>query len=270
MTHSLQHSVKLLSASMFLIATSGLPAASVVNWTVRENAFAGGSTPASDLNTASPVVGDGTSNSADGSSIFGTYSAYTLSSVGDTLTLSGSVTLSGTVASPVAGQFRWALYDVNGSSDDTGWLGYFASSGSDIGQGKINERDPASTGSAWYMASGGGNDIANIAAPGTGNYANDGTYSFILTLERTAGGLQIDSSLIRDSDSVQFGSGSVEDTSVQTFTFNRAGFLMGGALDADRASFSNIDVTYTPIPEPSASILSLLGACALLLHRRRR
>jgi hypothetical protein len=100
----------------------------------------------------------------------------------------------------------------------------------------------------------------------TGGAAPGVTYSFNLSLERTAAGMQINSSFIRNSDSQQFALVSFLDTTVETYDFNRVGFLMGGDLNADQVQFSNIDVTL--IPEPSAALLGGLGM--LLLLRRRR
>jgi hypothetical protein len=245
--------------AVFLVLIAHSQAALVTNWTERL-----GDTPVSGMNTASPTLGDGTSNSADAMSIYASMPTVTLTNVGDSVTLSASVTLSGIAGG--ANQFRWGLYDVNGSVNDTGWLGYFGSSGHSTSGAALNERASGNTG--WYMTTGAGNaaSIQTAAAP---NVAfNDATYNILLTLERTASGIQIDSSIIRSSDSLQFGLHSIEDTTPLTYSFNRVGFLIGGTLDADQAQFSSIDVTF--VPEPSASALGLVGASTLLLLRRKR
>jgi hypothetical protein len=110
--------------------------------------------------------------------------------------------------------------------------------------------------------------IGTASVPGTA--FTDGTYNLLLTLERTAAGIQIDGSIIRASDSKQFGLISFEDTTPETYSFNRVGFLNGNNLDLDRVLFSTIDVTFMAVPEPSAAALGLLGAAGLLLRRRQR
>jgi hypothetical protein len=247
--------MKTLTQSAFLIALtalmSGLARATpVTNWTERL-----GDTPASGLDTASPTLGDGTPNSADAMSIYATIPTVTLANVGEKVTLSGSATLSGIAGNP--NQFRWGLYSMNGSSDDTGWLGYMGNHGHTTNAANLLERTNPNT--SWYMSSAGGAapTIASGIAPATG-FA-DGTYNFLLTLERTASGIQIDTSIIRSSDSKQFGLISFEDTTPQTTTFDRVGILIGGVLDADQVQFSNIDVTFTAAPEAPPQIASFVG-----------
>jgi hypothetical protein len=63
---------------------------------------------------------------------------------------------------------------------------------------------------------------------------------------------------------------SFVDTSAVTTTYSVVGFLNGGGINADQVTFSNVDVTFTPIPEPATWAL---GACSLIggaLVRRRR
>lgn len=85
-----------------------------------------GSTAITGLDTANPVFGNGTANSANGYQIYATLpETYTLSAVGDTLTFSGSVAL--TIAGDSgADQFRFGLFNTHSSSTTNGWLGYFA------------------------------------------------------------------------------------------------------------------------------------------------
>jgi hypothetical protein len=235
-----------LVAGLF-IAIGPAGAAPVANWTERT-----GDTPVSALNTASPSLGDGSTDSADQMSIYATFPTFTLANTGNTVTLSGSATLSGIVGA--ANQFRWGLYDVNGSSGDTGWLGYIGSCGHSTNSSNLLERSKPNT--SWYMSSTGGATatIATAIAPGTG--FTDGTYNFLLTLERIAAGIRINSSLIRASDSQQFGLHSFTDTTPQTYTFNRVGFLIGNTLDADQVQFSNIDVTAVPfVPDTTPPLL---------------
>lgn len=95
-----------------------------------------------------------------------------------------------------------------------------------------------------------------------------GCYDFGLSLKRVAAGLEITSSLIRQSDSINFADLSTPflDTTPQTFTFDRIGFLAGGGLDADQVTLSNLSLNV--VPETSSALLGVAGA-ALLLRRRR-
>jgi hypothetical protein len=243
------HPASLIALAALMSSMAG--ATPVANWTERT-----GDTPVSGLDTASPTLGDGTPDSADAMTIHATMPTVTLANVGEKVTLSGSVTLSGIVG--LVSQFRWGLYDVNGSSNDTGWLGYMGNNGHGTNKAKLQER--ANPNTVWYMSSTGGAnvDIAlSASAPGTAFTAD--TYNFLLTLERTAGGVRIDSSIIRSSDSQQFGLISFEDDTPETYSFNRAGFLIGDGLNADQAQFSNIDVSFTEPAGPAPRITSFVG-----------
>lgn len=233
---SLQHSIVFAVAAAWFSTTA--LAAPVAGWIERV-----GDTPVSGLNTASPILGNNTASSADNMSIYASIPTATLTNVGDKVTLSGSVTLTGIVGGH--NQFRWGLYDLNGSVNDVGWLGYIGNAGHSNSGASLFER--ANPNTVWYMSSTGGANVALATAPAPGTALTDGTYAFSLTLERTASGVRIAQSIIRSSDSQQFALISVEDTTPQTTTFNRVGFLMGDALDVDQAQFSNIDVTYLPV-----------------------
>jgi MYXO-CTERM domain-containing protein len=159
--------------------------------------------------------------------------------------------------------FRIGLYNVNGSADDLGWLGYIATNGDATLGGRIFERPDPNTTS--FTSTTGLTALATATAPGV-NFESGAasTYNFSLMLTRVATGIQIDSSIIRTSDSVQMGGGSFLDTTLSVTDFNRAGFLLGGNLDVDTVQFTNITV----VPEPSAALLGGLGLLALLRRRR--
>ncbi|MEX1048442.1 MAG: hypothetical protein WED15_02860 [Akkermansiaceae bacterium] len=230
--------LKLLPWLLLLAAVPPAHAAPVTGpWSIAQ-----GGGPVTNETTASPTVGDGTANSADTDAIYSTIPAVTLANVGDKLTLTGSATLTGIVPNGIR-QFRWGLFDVNSSADINGWLGYFATQGSGTTGGELYERNNGNT-SAYF--SGTGVSITNGSAPGTAISFADGTYAFSLTLEKVASGLQVNSAITRTSDSQDFGSVSLLDSSVQTATFNRVGFLIGGTLDADQVQFSNINATFEP------------------------
>ncbi len=97
------------------------------------------------------------------------------------------------------------------------------------------------------------------------------THSFTFSLDYTrlsAGSLDI-AYAFTDSAGYTL-SGDFVDTTPQTYTFNRVSFLVGNNMPTGvGASLSNVDVTYTPAPEPSAAVLGGVGMLALLGRRRR-
>jgi len=260
------HSLRFLSpiaavaaASLLVMPADGAP---LTSWTQYSGAISSG------LNTSSPVLGNGTADSGDNQSIYAiTPVSYTLA-VGDTLTLSGGVTFSSLVT-PQADQFRFGLYDVNGQSGGTGWLGYMASnSGASAGPtySRLWERNNPNTGS--FGSGTGATAVANVnASPSNTSFAS-GTYTYSLTITRVATGLEVDWTLIGTSLSSSV-SGSYIDTTPQTYTFNRVGFFTGGSLNAAQVNFSNVDLTYAPVPEPAVLGLAI-GGLALCFARPRR
>lgn len=215
--------------------------------------------------TASPTVGTGDEGSADTAWLFASFSTISLNTVGSTITLSGSATFTGiSGTSGLRDAFRMGLYNVNGSADDLGWLGYIATNGDTNSGGRIFERlDPNTTS---FTSQTGLTALATATAPGVNfeSGAASDTYNFSLTLTRVASGMQIDTSIIRTSDSLQMGAGSFTDTSISVTEFNRVGFLLAGVLDVDLVQFNNITV----IPEPSVVVLGGLGVLCLLRRRR--
>ncbi|EIQ01209.1 PEP-CTERM putative exosortase interaction domain-containing protein [Opitutaceae bacterium TAV1] len=229
----------------------------------------------SDLDTASPILGNGTTESADGQTIYAATPTWILGAVGDSITLSGAVTFTG-LASPQADQFRFGLYDVNNQSGATGWLGYFAtnSGGGGNPNSRLWERDPGNTTSFGSNGTGSATQRASVSASPANNAFASGAYTFSLTITRSDSGLDLAWS-ITGTNVTYTVSGTYADTTPQTYTFDRVGFFTGGGLNADQVSFSNIDVTYTSaVPEPStwamlAALIVLVSACLLRRHSSR-
>ena len=218
-------------------------------------------------------MGNGAAESADSQNIYAATPSYTLVNVGDSVTLSGSVTFSN-LATPQADQFRFGIYDVNGQSGATGWLGYFASnSGTSTGPtySRLWERNNPNTGS--FGSGTGATTIANVNATPSNTSFVSGTYSFSLAATKTATGLALTWTLINSNPATSSVSGTFTDTTPQSFTFNRVGIFTGGSLNASQVSFSNVDFTYaSAIPEPASwtALAGLAGAGFAAMRRKRR
>ncbi len=190
--------------------------------------------------------------------IHSAFPEITLEHSGDKLIFSGSITLEGTVNSPLSGgapktQFRFGLFEDNGSADNTGWVGYYMSNRhgtSDTPHGAL-ARKPVGNSSA-YLSTSGQNTLATAAGDNTAaSLFNDDTYYMNLTIERSGNDLVISATLDGLHGFTQ--SLSATDTTagtLGTYTFNRLGFLLGNNLGTDQAKFSNLLVTFVPAALP--------------------
>lgn len=244
-------------------------AALVTTWTQNSGSNA------SNLGTANPILGTGATDSGDNQQINAvTASSYTLSSVGDSVSLTGGVTFTG-LATPQADQFRFGLYDVNGQSGVNGWLGYFATNAGNPSGGtgptvsNLWERSNPNT--ASFGSGTGAVSISTVGATPSGPAFVSGSYTFSLSITRVSAGLELAWSMVGTDVTYSF-SKTFIDTTPQTYTFNRVGIFTGGGLNADQITFSNIDVTFTAVPEPStwAAITAVVALGAACMRRRAR
>jgi hypothetical protein len=187
---------------------------------------------------------------------------------GDKVVLSGSAQMFGISPGTAGSIFRFGLFNVNGSANTNGWLGYFVQSASSGGTGSLQERALVNITSFTSTSGGGSASIQTL--PVATSALTSAVYNFSFTLERNAlNGLIITTSLVRTSDSLEFAGASFTDTTVNAgaFTFDRVGFQGTTDLNADRIQMNNVDVTFTSVPEPSAALLGGLGVLALLRRR---
>jgi hypothetical protein len=238
----------------FCLAGAVAQAAAVTTWTQVSGTVSG-------LDTASPSFATGSN------SFKGALTSHTLSSVGDTLTFSGSVVLSFT-GNGGDGAFRFGVFNTNSSSNDNGWSGYLTAnklSGSvplyekDAGSGGWN-----STGATGYAA------VTTGITGGLSNFAlSSGTYDFAFSLERKSTGVLVSWSLVGTTNSYSL-SGSFLDTTPVTTTYNEVVIQATSSFGQTLAAFSAMDVTFTSsIPEPSSvSLLMGMGVLLALLCRR--
>jgi hypothetical protein len=192
---------------------------------------------------------------------------------GDSITLSGQVELNGNVNNSNL-QLRFGLLNDNGSSGDTGWLGYLVAFPNASGQNVLYLRNNPNTGvfgsgTGATTEGGAGSSFSGSVVPGT----ND--FSMTITLDNATSDT-ITWNVANVAGTYSF-SGSYTDTSVSTeggLTFDQVGFLAGGstwtsASTFDQIAFNDVAVEFTPVPEPTTLALGGLGALCLMLRRRR-
>jgi len=218
-----------------------------------------GDGPINGANTASPTVGNGTSNSATQEMIDSPFESITLANSGDKIVFTGSVILSGTVNSPATSgnprtQFRFGLFDGDETgSDDNGWVGYYMSNrhGDSSGSAGTLARKPVGNSSA-YLSTTGQNSLATLPGDSTAaSLFHDDTYTMFLAIERSDNNLIISASLNGSNGFTQLLSAT--DTTAATlgsYTFDHLGFLLGQNLGTDLATFSNLQVAFFPATVP--------------------
>jgi hypothetical protein len=219
-------------------------------WT---NAVGFGSGPITNGNTSSPIVGDGSPDSAAQEMIHSGFPEITLANNGDKIIFTGSVTLTGTINSPASQgnprtQFRFGLFDGDSvGPDDTGWVGYYMSNrhGNCCSTPGVLALKPEGNTSAYVST--GGQTVLNSAG-GDGSVASlfhDGIYSMTLSIERSGNDLVISGELEGSNGFMQsLSATNATASTLGTYTFDRLGFLLGDNLDTDQAIFSNLLVTY--------------------------
>jgi hypothetical protein len=261
-----------LAAFLFVSVSCGQAAPVTGTWTV-----ASGTPTMSNVDTASPTWGNGTTDNADASSIYSSMPTITLANPGDKITLTGSATLIGINANGGSGDptgggiFRFGLYNSNGSADANGWLGYFVLTRNSAGSGSLLERNASNTDPFGSTT---GASVLQSQPGGGVSSMSSATYDFEFSVERNAtDGLIIDTAFTRVSDSANFAPFSFTDTTITTNAniFNRVGFQATSLLNADQIQMNNVDVTFTAVPEvsiPPTGWIALAGF--LLLARRRR
>ena len=262
--HSLKTSAGLaapaFAAATLLAATT--QAGTVANW----KEFNSGSTN-SGLNTNSPTFGDGSAGNANSSWIAGQFGpngapvSVTLA-VGETLTISGGMILTGDVSNN-ASEYRFGAFndggqfDLNSASNWTG--GWLHQSGTGLFQGR--------TDGVFISSSGNASNIGASGSP-TGSFDSSSTlpYNWSMSITRdTAGTVDIVSSISGGDGSYSL-TYTKNDQATSLFTYTAVGVLFGGNSGLDQGQLTNVQ--YNVVPEPSS--LALLSLGGLLIARRRQ
>lgn len=225
-----------------------------------------------------------------GSSSWTTYfagegSEATLASVGDTLTVSWTFSLTGTNATNNSQSFRVAFVNTpsgarlaaDGNPGSGAYAGYgmFMNVGQTLGHTNpfnLMERTDPVTASALLSASASWTSINDQETSGATGYLDGTSYTFVMSVQRTgASELSINASMAGGSlggDGLLVA--SFVDTSPNSFAFDtfslRPSSNTGSASTFDTTAFS---VALTSIPEP-ASYTAILGATGLALAATRR
>ena len=216
-------------------------------------------------------------------------STLTLTNPGDQISFSGQVSMAGSLGINGNDSFRFWLLNSNGNptgtissgvwtgDTNTGWLGYGVEIGNlnaTNGNNIINGRVTGNTG-GWFSNTG-AYAVQNV---GNGSHlAAPATYNFNMTLTLVATGINVAYTFGDTGGNVNLNNSAIDTglnntgnpNHVTTASFNAVGFLQntssGGA-----ATFSNVDVTYTPfVPEPAMlSLVAATGGALLGLRRRR-
>lgn len=222
---------------------------------------------AAPLTSLTASVGTGRSQlilvlSGDAQAIYAVSSTSYNLAVGDSIKLSGGVTFTGMNTTNTADRFRFGLYDSNGQTGSNGWLGYFASNAGPSGGGTSSHLWERVNPNAANFYQNGPNQATMAAfvnaSPSNTAFAS-GTYTFSLSYTRTAIGLSIAWNLIGTDINYSL-SRTSSDTTPQTFTFDRIGLATLGLGSSTQANFSNLDLTYTSVPEPAVATLLLVFA----------
>ena len=211
--------------------------------------------------------------------------AVNLANVGDRLTVTWAFTLQNVGAVNSSQNFRVALVDTpeadrllaDGSPPSSTYAGYGMLNNMGVTLGRttpfrIVERSAPATSSALLSATGSwatsADDTVTVGDPG---YAADTLYTFVMSLTRTALGLDIASSITGGSLG---GDGtlvaSFSDTTPNTYSYDtfaiRPSSAVGTAQIFDTTLFK---VEVVQVPEPGTLALLSLGGLGLLLRRRK-
>lgn len=221
-----------------------------------------GAPPLLNPTNTSLTWGNGSTNNADNTAVHASIDSNVATFTADPVTLSdgqniqltGQVNFQSTITNtPSAIQYRWGLFNHNGSTDATGWTGYWIGNGTTGNVGSVFRQNATST---LYVSSNAANGAVlstTSNTPGTVNITA-GLHHFSLVITRSGTNVRITGFLRRSSDDAILTEIDATDSTAGAYTtFSRIGFLSGALLDADQITLSNLSLVYpyTPPPPPT-------------------
>ncbi len=236
---------------LFLALTVAVPGAEpVTNWvtTNGDAEFADGSEA-----TNSPITTD-----CDAETIVGSFPEVTLS-IGQTITLTGSIKITGRTGNIPGNQIRWALFDAPGTPTPqvgAGYVGIWATTANLLACDIRN-----ANGSTGNPFSGTASQVI-VSSDGQASMGYDISYDFSLSITR------VDETQISVSGSLAESDGGLvlvswpETTTAafpDNFTYDCVGILLGGTTDATQAALSNVEVDFGADPAPDLVITSIIS-----------
>lgn len=234
-----------LRTPALLVAITALAkGAPVTNWvaTNGDAGFSGGSAA-----TNSPITTD-----ADAETVVGSFPVVTLA-IGDTIALSGSVTITGNAGTLPGNQFRWGLFDAPGvpaTGVGSNYVGAWATAPA-AGLASL----VTANGSTANPFSGSASTTIVSASDPEGDTSQFGSaLTFGLTITRlNATEISIAATLSNGGALLIQWPGTTAPASPSSFTYDSVGFLLGGTLNATSASFSMVEVTQSAPPADTDS-----------------
>lgn len=207
------------------------------------------------------------------------FATQTLSNIGDSLSLSYTFTITG--SSNSTSTVRTGIFNQNTGTAISGY-NYTNNFGTNYLGYQVVSNPTGTSGSAtgFYEKIQSANvltsssSVANytaIAAAGSSarpTLVEATTYTTTFTLTRVASGLQLDYSLTGGTGFDVY-SLSFTDETPSTYSYTTIEFR-GGSGTYTTQTISNFNLTFTPVPEPSASLLLLGGLAGTWLVMRRR
>jgi len=173
----------------------------------------------------------------------------TLNAPGQTITLSGQLTLAGN-GNPGNNQFRFGLYYQGANTKDTGWLGYFIGNQNSGGGAGVYARVNPNTG--LYGSSTGANQIGAGKYLFASGFVGSSTYNFSLSVTYVSASSTLLSWTLQGAGGNTYLYSGIQTNNTPAtqggFSFDHVGFLGGGTLFGttvvtDSVGLSNVLVT---------------------------
>lgn len=268
-----------LAAAIIAFATWPVQATPIADWKVL---FSAGPTPInSGENTNSPQFGDDTAGQMDGIGVAGLFGPNgspesVMLSVGQTLTVTANVTLTGGVQGSNSA-YRFAVQNDGGqfaANDPDNWAGGWMHT-LGLSNGSNSALYGTNTGGNYMSTSNvSGNNSVNLGAGNStsGTFSADTAtpYTWTMSITRdSATTVDIVSSFIGGPSSFSQ-TMTASDVTTSNFTYTAVGIQTTGQSDLDQLTLSNVQFAVVPEPSTGIALLGGLGAAAWLCRRRAR